>query len=436
MAIDINPALCWGLLGLSPLVIYVVLVFRGVDILPATAICVVIGALLSHQTIVSFGTALADSMGSFLALVGLIIMLGRGLGEVLNATRVSHTIVHRIIHTIGVDTEKKAMLGIMIACLIIVGLLGTMAGGNAIIAPIVLPVAAAVGLSRSTVGVIFQAVGEEALILGPFSPPVITLLGLTKISYGEMLLYVSGPVAVITLVVTWFVIQRIQRKTRDTTPYEIQNEVHRFEPTPLSRRATAAFVCAFLAAVVYGITVKAPTSFVIIIMLGLSLVTGLMGGLKPGEILKLVVRGMAGNVGLFLLFLLLDPFIIFVEKAGGFEALTTLLKPLMEFGGKSTIVITGGFLGAFGISGATVATLKLLHEMFSPLLTGYAVSMLAWSLALVVATRVHNFVFPGANMVSSLGFAESDDMKSMLRNGWIVATCQLTFLTVFSVMFA
>ena len=62
--------------------------------------------------------------------------------------------------------------------------------------------------------------------------------------------------------------------------------------------------------------------------------------------------------------------------------------------------------------------------------------MLAWSLALVVATRVHNFVFPGANMLSSLGFAESDDMRSMLRNGWIVAACQLTFLTVFSVFFA
>jgi H+/gluconate symporter-like permease len=436
MAIAINPPLWLGLLGLSPLVIYIVLVFRGVDILPATVISVLVGALLSHQTILSFGAALADSMGSFLALVGLIIMLGRGLGEVLNATKVSHTIVYRIIHTIGVDTEKKAMLGIMLACLIIVGLLGTMAGGNAIIAPIVLPVAAAVGLSRSTVGVIFQAVGEEALILGPFSPPVITLLGLTKISYGEMLLYVSGPVAIITLLVTWFVIQRIQRSTREITPYENQYQLNRFEPNPRSRRATAAFLCTFLAAVVYGITVKAPTSFVIIIMLGLSFVTGLMGGLKPGEILKLVIRGMAGNVGLFLLFLLLNPFIIFVEKAGGFAALTTLLKPLMEVGGKSMIVITGGFLGAFGISGATVATLKLLHEMFSPLLTGYSVSMLAWSLALVVATRVHNFVFPGANMVSSLGFAESDDMKSMLRNGWIVATCQLTFLTIFSLTFA
>ena len=83
-----------------------------------------------------------------------------------------------------------------------------------------------------------------------------------------------------------------------------------------------------------------------------------------------------------------------------------------------------------------MATLKLLHEMFSPLLARYGVSMLAWSLALVVATRVNNFVFPGANMVSSLGFAESVDMKSMLRNGWMVAACQLTFLIAFSLLFA
>ena len=171
-------------------------------------------------------------------------------------------------------------------------------------------------------------------------------------------------------------------------------------------------------------------------MLGLSLVTGFAGGFSLNAILKLVVKGMAGNVGLFLLFLLLDPFIQFVEKAGGFAALTTLLKPMMELGGKPAIVITGGFLGAFGISGATVATLKLLHEMFIPLLARYGVSMLAWSLALVVATRVHNFVFPGANMISSLGFAESDDMKAMLRNGWVVATCQLTFLVVFSLVWA
>ena len=74
--------------------------------------------------------------------------------------------------------------------------------------------------------------------------------------------------------------------------------------------------------------------------------------------------------------------------------------------------------------------------MFGPLLNTHGVSMLAWSLALVVATRVHNFVFPGANMVSSLGFAQSTDMKSMLRNGWVVGACQLIFLVLFSLFFA
>ena len=144
-----------GLLGLLPLVVYIVLVFRDVDPLPATAICVLIGAILTRQTPISFGEALAKAMGSFLALVGLIIMLGRGLGEVLTETKVSHTLVHKIIFGIGIDTEKKAMLGIMLACMVVIGLLGTMAGGNAILAPIILPIAASVGLSRSAVAVIF-----------------------------------------------------------------------------------------------------------------------------------------------------------------------------------------------------------------------------------------------------------------------------------------
>ena len=45
----------WGLLGLLPLVIYVILVFRNVDPLPATAICVLIGAILTHQSLTSLG---------------------------------------------------------------------------------------------------------------------------------------------------------------------------------------------------------------------------------------------------------------------------------------------------------------------------------------------------------------------------------------------
>lgn len=425
-----------GLLGLAPLLIYIILVFRDVDPLPATLICVLIGAVITQQSLASFGNVLQKAMGSFLAIVGLIIMLGRGLGEVLNATKVTHTIVHKIIYGIGVDSEKKAMLGIMASCFVVIGLLGTMAGGNAILAPIVLPVAAAVGLSRSTVGVIFQAVGEEALILGPFTPPVVTLLGLTKLGYGEMALYVAGPVALVTLVCTWFMLQKIQNRTRDINPYEKMKDVEKFEPTSQSRRATAVFGGLFIAAVVYGIVIKAATSYVIVVMLGLAVITGLIGGLGFHPVLQLIVKGMAGNVGLFFLFILLDPFINFIEAAGGFNALATILKPMVDIGGKASVSIAGGLIGAFGISGATVAELKMLHEMFNPMVTKFGVSMLAWAAALIIATRVTNFIYPGANMVSSLGFAESTDMKSMIKNGVVVAVAQTAFLILYSLLFS
>jgi len=425
-----------GLLGLLPLVVYIVLVFRDVDPLPATAICVLIGAILTHQSLVSFGEALADALSSVLALVGLIIMLARGLGEVLNETKVSHTLVHKIIFGIGIDTEKKAVLGIMLACMVVIGLLGTMAGGNAILAPIILPIAASVGLSRSAVAVIFQAVGEEALILGPFTPPVVTLLGLTKIGYGEMLLFAAGPIALITFTATWFMLQRIQRRTKEINPYGRLEGVEQFVPTPRSKRATGIFVVLFLAAVVYGIIANATTPYVIVVILGLAIITGWVGGLNFDQILKLVIKGMAGNVGLFFLFLLLDPFINFIKLAGGFTALAIVLKPLVDLGGKTAIVILGGLIGAFGVSGATVATLNMLHSMFNPMLSKLGVSMLAWSVALIVATRVSNFIYPGANMFSSLGFAETKDLKSMLKNGWVVAGCQILFLVIYSFLFA
>lgn len=249
----------WGLLGLLPLLVYVILVFRDMDPLPVTVLCVILGAILTSQSLVSFATVMSNAMGSFLALVGLIIMLGRGLGEVLTETKVSHTLVHKIIYSIGVDTENKAMLGMMLACLVVVGLLGTMAGGNAILAPIILPIAAAAGLTRSTVGVLFQACGEEALILGPFTPPVIALLGLTHTNYGEMLLKVALPIAVVTLVTTWIVVHRIQKATKGKNDYVIPENVDKFVPTDRQNWTSVLFILVFIAAVVYGIVMKAGT---------------------------------------------------------------------------------------------------------------------------------------------------------------------------------
>lgn len=424
----------YGFIGLIPLIIYIILIFVYKDPVPITFIAVVIGAVITHQSFFSFGDVMVKGLGSFLALIGLIIMMGRGLGEILTETKVSHTIVHKIVYSIGVNTEKKAMVGIILASLIIVSLLGTLAGGNAVIAPIVLPIAAAAGLTRSTVGVLFHAAGEEGLILGPFTPPVVMLLGLTGLTYGEMIIKAAIPVALVTLVTTWFMVNRIQKQTRGFNDYdiEINQGMAIFKPTRQQVLATGIFVVAFIVLVGTGLAWNAKTTYVPVIMIGLSLITGLAGGLNLKKIFELFVRGMAGNVHLFFMFILLEMFMGFMEQSGAFQAVASLMQTIVHSGGRVTVPIMGGITGAVGLTGATVAVMKMVNEMFLPLVQQYSIPTITWATAIIVATRATNFFHPGSNMFSSMGFAHSQDMRSMIKNGWTVALMQIIFLICLS----
>ena len=312
-----------------------------------------------------------------------------------------------------------------------------MAGGNAVIAPIILPIAAAAGLTKSTVGVLFHSSGEEGLTLGPFTPPVVTLLGLTGIAYGEMLLKAALPVAVVTLATTWIMANMIQKKTRGVNDYEIsiKEGMEVFNPSGREVRATIIFIASFIIMVGCGMFWKAGTSYIPVVMMGLALITGFAGGLGLTKVFDLFVKGMAGNVNLFLLFLLLEVFMNFLEKAGAFKAVAILMQPLVNFGGQVAVPIMGGLIGAVGLTGATVAVMKMDHEMFLPLVNQYGISAVVWTTALIVATRATNFFHPGSNMFSSMGFAQSQDMKSMIKNGWTVAFVQLLFLCVYAFLF-
>lgn len=425
-----------GLLALLPLIVYIVLVFRDADPIPVTIICLLVGMLVTGAGPIGLGNVIVKAMGSFLAVIGLIIMLGRGLGEVMTATKVSHTLVYKIIYGIGINTKKKAMSGIAISCFVLIALLGTMAGGTAILAPIVIPIAASVGLSRSTVATIFDSMGEEALIVGPFTPPVVTLMGLTGLSYISVVFGVALPFVLSTWIITWFNLQRIQKNTEETQPYSEQDKVEEFNPTKESRRATGTFVVLFIFAIAYGFFKSAGTSFIVIMMLTLAFATGFAGGLDMKKICALIVKGMAGNVNLFFLFVLLDPFLGFVESGGGFKALAIVMQPIADLGGKAGIVLTGGLIGAFGISGAAVAQLKVMDSMFGSLIHQQGVSMLAWGAALIVGSRVTSLIYPGPNMFGATGFAQSEDIKSVLRNGWLVSAAHCTILLIYAVFVA
>lgn len=432
-------AMWWPLASLSLIVLYVILVFKNVDPLIATAIGVALGCVFNKSTPLEIGNMLSAALGSFLALIGFIIMLGRGVGEVLVKTKVSHVLVHKIVRSIGINTQTRVKIGVIVSSIIIVGVLGTLAGGLAILAPILRPLARNVGLTRPSLAVLMQASGEEALILGPFAPPVVTLLGLTGLSYSTLVLYASLPIVIVTLSVSWIMAARLQQQfATEVFSREIGEEADtdEFIPSRVQNRATVVFICSFLACTIYGVMHHAKTSYVIFAMLFFAIATGLYGGLNLKAIFTLVVEGMKKNFYLFFIFLLLDPFLNLVQSAGAFTALAQLFLPLEHFGGRSMVAILIGITGAFSMPAASAAVIKMLHEMFTPIATTVQLSTITFAFSVLLATRITNFAYPGANMLAAMGFAESKNLRAMIKNGLTITVVQLIFLLIYCLLFA
>lgn len=74
-----------------------------------------------------------------------------------------------------------------------------MAGGNAIIVAVIIPVAAAVRLTPPTVAALMMTAGSVGLFTGPFTPSTVTILSLGGLSYPDYLLYVGLPMSAVTL---------------------------------------------------------------------------------------------------------------------------------------------------------------------------------------------------------------------------------------------
>lgn len=428
-------AFWWALGSLGIIVVYTILVFRNVDPLVATAIGVGLGFIFNKSSPIEMGKSLETALGSFLALVGFIIMLGRGLGEVLSETKVSHTLVHKIVYGIGINTQFRVKIGTIVSSLVVVAVLGTLAGGIAIIAPILRPIASDVKLARPTLAVLMQASGEEALILGPFTPPMVAILGVTGLPYLHLILFVAIPISLVTLITTWVMANRLQKSYKHEQ-FDYKAEAQRFIPTIRQNVTTIFFILGFFACIVYGLMVHAKTSYVIFVMLFLAIATGLVGGLSIKKIFELIIAGMIKNFHLFIIFILLDPFLNLVQSAGGFASLTQLFIPLEKFGGKPMLNVLTGLTGAFGMPAASAAVIKMLYATFSPSALVMQLPMTTFAFSILLATRITNFAYPGANMFAAMGFAESENLKAMIKNGLTVTVVQVLFLIAYSLLFS
>lgn len=425
------------IVGLLPLLVYIIFSFKD-DMNPVVNVFMsaLLGAILIKQPLMEFGQVIADAMGSFLVLVGLIIMLGSGLGVILKETGVAENLVNILMNKIGVNTEKKAILATMTTSVILVTLLGTLAGANAVIAPIVIPLVGAMGITPSTLAVIFQGAGQTGLFLGPFSPPIVTLREITGLTYGEVLKYAGLPVAIIMWVVTYFTAMKTQKKTVGKESYDLEDlsEKKDYVADAKTKRATGVCLVTLLSLLVYGVISKSGASYAILVMLVVSIFTGLAAGMKPGEIADKLFEGMSKLVWMFAMFIIFEPFLNFVQQSGAFDALFKLMEPLIANSGQVVFAILATLIGIFGINGAAVAQALLMDSLFSPMVAEMGISIGLWVIVLLVGHQITSFAYPGVDMLGAMGLARSDDIKPMLRLGYSIIGATLLFVVVAAII--
>jgi len=417
--------------ALIPLIIYIILAFKDINPVLNVVICVVLSAIITMQPFSSMGGILADSLGSFLGMIGFIIMLGSALGAVLKKTGVAEFLVMSLMKKIGIDNEKKAILASMICSIVLVGLLGTLAGANAIIAPIVIPLVALIGITPSTLAAVLMGAGITGLFIGPYSPQVVTIMGLTGLNYGKYLLGVGLPVAIVCWIVTYIMANRIQKKTKGVYAYEnVEKANLDYVAGDGTKRAALAFGISIIALIAYGIYLQKGSSYAILVISVTAIITGLAGGLNPNDLFETMIEGAARMMWLFIMFVLFNPFITFVAEAGAFEALVSLIEPLLHSQSKVVFALISSLTGIFGIGGAAVAQSVVMDNMFKPLVTSLNMSSTLWGMILLVGSQITSFAYPEADMLGQMGLARSKDMKNMVKFGVTITIFTLILVVI------
>jgi H+/gluconate symporter-like permease len=417
--------------ALVPLIIYIILSFKDLNPVLNVAICVILSAIITTQPFSSFGGVLAESLGSFLGMIGFIIMLGSGLGAILQKTGVAKYLVMSLVKKIGVDNEKKAILTTMISSMVLVSLLGTLAGANAILAPIIIPLVALIGITPSTVAVVFMGAGLTGMFIGPYTPQVVTIIGLTGLSYGQYLLAAGMPLAILVLIITYIMANRVQKKTLGVYAYEnMEKPNEEYVAGDETKKATLAFGITMLALIVYGITLQSGSSFAILVISVSAVITGLAGKLKPNDLVETFIQGASRMMWLFIMFILFNPFINFIAEVGAFEALVSLLKPLLESRSKVVFSFVAALTGIFGVGGAATADNIVMDNMFKSLIIDLQIAPSLWALILLVAGQITSFAYPEADMIGQMGLARSKDMKNLVKYGVIITAFSILLVVV------
>ena len=420
-----------SLAALLPMLVFLVLTLMGKNYTLSVGIAAILGCILMGQGPVQFAGILVDNLGGTLGQVGVIIMFGAGLGLVMDAAGVNQVVVNFVVKKIGVDSERKGIFACYLVSLIMVVLIGTLNGGNAVVAPIILPIVAAAGLTPTTVCYLMFNAGLVGVTIGPFCSAVAAALGVSGLSYQEYMVYAALPYSIAWTIVCLILAFVIQKKTKaDGEKYEEIEEIAEFHATTRQKNACIAFLVAFVAALVYGLVFGSNMKYVMFVILFLSVVVGLFIPQKFEDTIKLFGKGMGKMGGTFLSFLLTGVMIDTISLGGGWEALSNLILGVIGPNSQALLMVVASFVGGFGVEGAVVTQMQIIQSAFWEIASSMGIPMCAWAVVLIAAVRITSIVYPSANYAAHLGFARANNMKILLIAGWITSVIMLIFVPV------
>lgn len=411
----------WGLL---PIVLYAVLCLLGMDILVGTVLSVLSGILIAGIGPVAVGKLLGDSLADSVTMIGLIIVLGAGVGEVLRITGVAATIVQGVMRLTGERNRAAVTVGVMFACLILVASLGTLAGALAVAAPIVLPITARLGYTRSATAAMLFIGGCAGLALAPFAGSNVAIMTAADVNYLTYLMHGALPIAILSMILGPFVVAFMQRRTAGTGDEYDLDELVATAGTAAPQHAKAAttvFALVLLAAVVYATVTSATTSFPLVALPVLGIATGLAGRLSARQIAEAMYRGGAKLISILLLFWLLAALFALIDQLEPFQVILDLVGDQLGSVSPFLVAVLVALLGWVGVPGATAAQVILLDKVFGDLAAGVGVGSGAWVTVLLFASKADTYgPFPNANMVGAMGLARSNSLRNMIITGWLL----------------
>ena len=397
-----------SLLGLVPLIVYIVLAFIIQDsmILPL-AISLVVGFIMSGNGAVEFGQAFGTGMGG--------------------------TLCKWIIKGFHIKGKKSAIVILAFCQGILTLVIGSAVTASAIAAPFMIPIAAIFGVHPITLAVVMVFPGFVGMLLSPFSAPNITAMELTGLSFGQYLGWAAGPflaVMAVMSIVLCFWVEKSMDKKADAEVYTLAEEEKNYDVavTPERKRATIAFLVVFVACVAWVIKNGNGLSFTFFYMILLTVVVAVLGKVKLVKAIDEFVTSASKLLQIFIICVGSQMMIDTVNAMGGFDALGEIFTSFVTNGsGAGITAIIATLVGAFGISGVASTQMIVIDQLFGAIIKQVGMLPGMWALVLVAGSYLTVVLYPSMTHFSALGLFRSKDMKTLLKVCWIGSGIMLAF---------